>query len=311
MLSFKSGRPIAIIKGGKYNGKIVYVQNLYDNDGNTNTGDDFDDDEPFDYTTLLSHPVFQRMKKRQRMKEYDRIYRILNGDVRPRKDDELLREVLKIKNNKMLKDIKLGRKGKMVPIPNPDRESTNYYTAGANGSGKSYNMGDWMRQYKKLFPKNKIYLFKRNSRPDPAFKGIKFVEMDHEELVEDPLELEDLENCLLVFDDTARIRDKRVRELMNDLMLDALENGRKLHCSVACSNHLVADNKNTKIQLYESDILVVFPGSANAQISYVAKKYVGMDAKAIQKMLHLKSRWVLISKSYPQYVMYVKGVYIL
>lgn len=309
MLSLKDGKPVAIIKGGEYDGKLVYVKSKYDDEGNLNTTDE--EDLPFDYTSLLQHDVFRRMGKRERMDEYDRVYRMMKRKKKPRRKDKLYDEVKKIKQNSTLTALKLGREGKMMPIPDPDREATNLYIAGPNGSGKSYFLGQWMRAYRKIFPKNKIYVFKRSQRRDPAFKGIKFEDVDHDDFVTDPYELDELRNSLLVFDDTSRIRDKKVCEGFKNLLMDALENGRKIHISVAVSNHLVADANRTKTQLYESDYLVVFPGSSDAQITYVAKTYVGMGYKAISKMLELPSRWILMNKSRPQHVIYIKGIYLL
>lgn len=330
MLTFKDGKgyvPIAIIKGGKSNGKIIYLKDPTDipedtpsdsdsdsdRDSDSGSDDDSDSEEdiPYDYPKLLNSDMFRKMGKRQRAREYDRIYRLMKRRKKPRKKDPVYENARTIKKQTTGKEFTLpvGR-GQLLPIPNPNRMSTNLFTAGPNGSGKSTIISLWMKQYRKLNPKNKIYVVKRDSEDDPAFKGIRFRDISPDELLEEPIELEEIRNSLVVFDDTARISDKKVNQAVKAFMLDVLENGRKKGISVAVSNHLLADSGNTKTQLFECDILVVFPGSSNAQIKYVARAHVGMDKDQINRMLRLNSRWVLISKSRPQYVLYNKGIFI-
>lgn len=306
--SFRKGKPAGIVKGGKMNNKIIYINPpVHDNEDSS----DSDEEMPYDYPSLLNHKAFKGMNKRTKMREFDRIYRLMKKRKKPLKKDPLYDEIRRTKKKTSNKEINIYDRGVIYPMPDTTKLANNLYTAGPNGSGKSTAIAQWLKQYHKLYPKNDIYVFKRDSEPDLAFKGIEFIDVDLEEFADDPLELEDLRNSMLVFDDTARIRNEDINSAVKNLMLDALENGRKKHISVCVSNHLLADSTRTKTQLFESDIIVVFPGSSNAQINYVAKNYVGMSNSAIKKMLKLVSRWVLISKSYPQYVMYAKGAYFL
>jgi hypothetical protein len=41
---------------------------------------------------------------------------------------------------------------------------------------------------------------------------------------------------------------------------------------------------------------------------YALKNYCGFDNKTIDKILNLPSRWVLIGKQYPLYILHEKGV---
>lgn len=251
------------------------------------------------------------MKRKKRYDEYDRIYRMIKKNKKPRKDDYLYNKVKEIKKSNIMNEITINDRGEIQPIPNINRQSNNVYAAGPNGAGKSTSIANWAEQYQKLFPKNKIHVFKRDTEDDLAFDNLKFIDEDLEDMIDDPYELDELSNSLLIFDDTSRIRNKEVNSAVKELMYDALENGRKKKISVCVSNHLVADKNNTKTQLYECDTLIVFPGSSNAQIRYVCGTYVGMSKKQINKLFKLRTRWILISKSYPQYIIYDKGVYIL
>ncbi len=238
MLTFKKGRtPIAIIKGGKLNNELLFINNPNN-----------------------------RKEQIQEIEVHD---------------------------------------GKVIIFPDPS-QATRMYTGGPSGSGKSTVEAKWVKQYQRMNPDNKVFLFKRDEEFDPAYFGLN---------VEDPInpktDLNELRNSMLIFDDIAEIQDEQEREDTKHLLKDALKNGRKKNISVACSNHLLYDGNKTKDMLYQCDKLIVFPGSSNYMIENLCKRFVGMGKKAIDKLLRLPSRWVMISKKYPQYVVYENGAYIL
>jgi ADP-heptose:LPS heptosyltransferase len=78
------------------------------------------------------------------------------------------------------------------------------------------------RTYKKQYPDNKIILFS-NKPSDPVFDRLEYIErvVINEDLLEDPITLNELEDCLVVFDDveynTVKEIDKeldRIRDLI-------------------------------------------------------------------------------------------------
>ena len=80
------------------------------------------------------------------------------------------------------------------------------------------------------------------------------------------------------------------------------------------TNHLIIPNekKFARTVLNEIQYLTIFPKSGSSQqIRYVLKTYFGFKDKQITKILNLDSRWVRISKSYPMYILYDKGAYIM
>jgi chromosomal replication initiation ATPase DnaA len=78
--------------------------------------------------------------------------------------DKKKNKTLSIENDKFnvtdyLKHIKLTKpKEKIQYIPNKKTERQILYITGASGSGKSYYTKQYCDQYRKLFPKNPIYL---------------------------------------------------------------------------------------------------------------------------------------------------------
>lgn len=209
-------------------------------------------------------------------------------------------------NNKkdQIKEIEI-QDGKLIIFPDPTK-TTRLYVGGPTGSGKSTIIGNWVRQYSKMNPDNRIYIFKRDNEYDSAFHGLNI-----EDDISPKTDLTKMKNSIIIFDDIAEIRNENKRIDTKFLLKDTLKNGRKKGISVICSNHLLYDRNKTKDILYQCDKIVVFPGSSNYMIENLCKKYVGMSKTAIDKLLRLPSRWALINKSYPQYVIYETGAYII
>jgi hypothetical protein len=130
---------------------------------------------------------------------------------------------------------------------------------------------------------------------------------------EEPIDIYDLpEGCFCVFDDVDSITNKKVLKAVEDLENSIHQIGRKLHINIIKTSHLGANGLKTKLVLSECQYLVCYPSSGSfAQISYVLKQYVGMSNKDLEKLKKLRSRWTMISKTYPQYVLSETSAYLL
>jgi energy-coupling factor transporter ATP-binding protein EcfA2 len=205
--------------------------------------------------------------------------------------------------------------GILQPIPNiKTREIP--YVAGPSGSGKSTWASKFAELYHKLHPDNEIYIFSRVAK-DPAFDKLHPVRVPVDEsLVADPIDImEEIEDHdLVIFDDCDTITDDKVKKAISKVKNDILETGRHKNICCIVTSHLINgnDRKDSRTILNECHNLTIFPASGGAYgIKYALKNYWGMGAKDIDKIMKLPSRWVTISKNYPQYVLYEKGSYIL
>lgn len=205
--------------------------------------------------------------------------------------------------------------GTLQPVPNiKTREIP--YVAGPSGSGKSTWASNFAELYHKLHPKNEIFIFSR-LKEDPAFDKIKPVRIPIDEtLITEPIDImEDLEDHdMVIFDDCDTITDDKIKKAISKIKNDILETGR--HKDICCivTSHLINgnDRKDSRTILNECHNLTIFPAAGNAYgINYALKNYWGMGAKDIGKIMKLPSRWVTISKNFPQYILYEKGSYIL
>lgn len=236
-----------------------------------------------------------------------RIIGIVDDESSDSEDDDL-RKGLECKKNESVFPIVDLKKRFIIDI------------AGPSGSGKSTIMSRLAELWQKMNPKKKIYFFGRcDIKKDPAFnnlKGVIQITLD-ESLIEDPIDITseiDEQGCLMIFDDCLSLTDDKLRKEIEKLIIECMEIGRKLNCNMLISSHLVNpnDKKLGRSIMNEITALITFPKSGSAhQIKYALNKYWGLNKNQIQKILELNSRWVLISKGYPMYVIYDKGCYIL
>jgi adenosyl cobinamide kinase/adenosyl cobinamide phosphate guanylyltransferase len=285
MLNFKKGRPLAKISGGEFNGEILYI-NKENNDEQTCGGCNCKKCSK----RCVNKPCCKKCK----------IY-----FEESESSDDNIGDIMQIDD------------GKLIPIPSIDERSIDYI-AGPSGSGKSTYAANLAKSFKKIFPEKDFFIFSRtNSKNDPAFKGVKQIQVTIDEsIVENPIDItKELTNgCLILFDDCNTISDDKQKKAIDHLMKDILEVGRKLNIWIIITNHLVIpdERKLARAMMNEMQSLTVFPKSGSAQqISYCLKHYYGLSKKQIEQIINLPSRWVTIYKSYPQCVLYDKGAYIL
>jgi len=215
-------------------------------------------------------------------------------------------------------DLEFHTDKKLIPLPDFTNRFVEYI-AGPSGSGKSTIASGLAQEFRKMNPSTPIYMFSRtDAKEDPAFTKLKLIQIPIDEsLLEDPIdithEIQD-EGCLLIFDDCGTIHNDKLRKEVEKLMSDAMEVGRKLNCNMIITNHLIIPNekKFARTILNEMNMLTVFPKSGSAQqIRYVLKTYWGMANNQIDDILSINSRWIRISKNYPQYVLWETGARIL
>ena len=209
-----------------------------------------------------------------------------------------------------LKEVVMGKDEKLQPVPDRDIVEKIYISA-PSGAGKSTFTANWIREFKKMFRKDEIYLFSSIASDRVLDKQDPTRIILDEELLNDPIDVEELDQSLVIFDDTDTIRDKEMRVYLEGLRDHILEVGRHFDVRLLITSHLLSNYSSTRRVLNEATCVVVFPksGSGTYHIKNFLKIYCGLDSKQIKRFLNLPSRWVAIYRSYPQYVVYEKGAY--
>lgn len=210
-------------------------------------------------------------------------------------------------------ELKLGENdGEFQPIPNPESERQILYITGASGSGKSYYTKQYCMEYRRLFPKNPIYLFSSINEDSSIdeIKGLQRVRLSPE-LLEDELTSADFKDSMVIFDDTDCLTDKKMKLKVNGILNSILETGRHTNTYCIYTSHLPCAGNDTKRILNEAHAITFFPHSLGGRsLKYLLESYLGLDKAQIKKIKGLKSRWVSVMKTYPQVIISQKEAYL-
>lgn len=197
--------------------------------------------------------------------------------------------------------------GVLLPTPDVTCQRDVIYVSGPSNSGKSTFISKYLDEYKEIYPERNAFLFSAVTQ-DVAFDG----KVTRVNLLDEPVDIRDLQDSIAIFDDVDVISNKQIRDWVIALRDACLETGRHLNITTCCTSHQICNNLKTKILLQEATKVVVFPRSGSTyHITRFLKCYCGFTTPQINKFLSLPSRWVMVSKTYPQYVLYNDGAYML
>lgn len=279
-------------------------ESLSDQSEDTTSDSEYDlSDDDFD---LLDTKYYKDMKMPYRVNQSRLKMKILKGKA----DKNIIEATKKYVKEKKTKEI-IIYEGEIQPLPKYNEREC-IYVAGPSGSGKSTYISNYASEYKKLFPNNRIIIFSRVMYDECLDKLKPIRILINDQILEDPIKPSELTNSLVIFDDTDTIPDKILKECITKLKNDLLEVGRHENIYVAISSHLISNYRETRTVLNESHSITLFPAGGSVYgIKYILKNYGGMDQSDIAKAVKLPSRWITLKKTYPQAILYSKGVYLL
>jgi len=198
-------------------------------------------------------------------------------------------------------------------IPNKQQERQILYITGASGSGKSYYTQAYCKEYKKLFPKNEIYLFSSINEDSSIdkIKGLNRFILD-DTFIKEEIMTADFRNSIVIFDDTDCISNKILKNKINSILNQLLETGRHFNTSVIYTSHLATAGLDTKRILNEAHSITIFPSSLGGRsLKNLLENHLGFDRHQIKKIKNINSRWATIVKTYPMVVLSEKEAYLL
>ena len=307
-LTFKKGKPIALIKKGKYNGKkLNLVVETFDNimDNNSDSEDEVKND-PTDLIDIAEVMKILKSSKKSGPKDMKNLIMSIKGTKIAEEDNiRNLGNIYKNKIDDFNKKELIIHDGFMYPILEQKR-ANRLYVVGPSMSGKTTYVSNLL----KVNCPKKLYLFSDVDQ-DPLldkFKPIR-IKLDME-LVENPIKSSELSNSLVIFDDIDAIQDKKIAKAVFALRDSLLTRGRHDGVSVICTNHIATAGNETKKILNECTAITIFPKSG-ISYDYLLTRYCALSKPQINKIKSLPSRWVTILKSYPMVVIYSQGTYLL
>lgn len=233
---------------------------------------------------------------------------VVRGDGRDQEKLLYVNTELKPHKDKS-KKIELSYDNYFEVLPNPNEKKRDiYYIAGASGSGKSHVAKKIAQNYKKMYPDRKVYIVSQLEQDDTldTMKGVK-PERIPIDLVKD-IEINNLSNCLFIFDDVDNIKPKEGGDEIQRLIDDIAIMGRS-HTkdqggvSMCFLTHYITNFKKTRLLLNEATHYILYPQATSTnQLYYILNKYLGFDRKEIKNLKKMNSRAVVIHKNMPQFM---------
>ncbi len=291
----KTERPIALIKGGIDDGRIIFLGEEKEENNepccrrcSANCNDDYRccnkcDGGCFDELTGGN--------------EYDRIFG---------------KEIKKVKMGH-LPYINIKDDGVIIPIPRivkaGELKRENVFISAPEEAGKSFWASRYVEQYLKMYPKAKFFLFSGQDKDEQLDKLKPFRMKLDKKLIDKPLQPAEFPNrSIIVFDDINGLSDKKLQKEIASLRDRLLEKGRHKCLFILSLNHNPTNGNETKASLSEASSIVLFPKGGDVHhIDYVMKKYLGYSTKNIKDLKGLGVRWLQCHKRSPQFILHEKG----
>jgi len=189
-------------------------------------------------------------------------------------------------------------------VPNNKTERQCLYVCGQSGSGKSYFTTNYVKEYKKMFPKRNVYVISSIAE-DKSIDSLKpkRINVLHPEFMFDEFTAEDFKDSLVIADDVD-VFPTKIKKKVLTIINSILQIGRHFNVSLCFTTHNPCAGNETKILLAEAHIITVFPKTTgNRALKYLLDSYLGMDKSQIAKLKKLKSRAVSVIRGYPQVVL--------
>lgn len=195
-------------------------------------------------------------------------------------------------------------KGKFQLCPNFNKERECILISGPSGAGKTYLATRYLTKYKKLNPKNPIYLFGTKPFDKKDFKEKYIKPLLNKENTK-KLKVSDFKNCIMVFDDVENMSyDPDTQMNIQRFLEEVLNVGRSLAISMIIISHILMNYRFSRNMIMECNKVAMFPRSgARHQYENFLSKYVGLDKKQIQEALKTNSRWLVVDKECPISIM--------
>ena len=162
-----------------------------------------------------------------------------------------------------------------------------------------------------MHPKREVLLISPVEN-DPAFDDLPINKIEpNEELLDNPIDLNELENSLVIFDDTDSIVDPKVKKMIQDLISRVLEVGRHKNISAIICIHKICNFRETRTLLNEAHYVVLFlRGNRSHMTKYYLKQHQDISRKGMKKLYSIPSRYIVFSNTFPSPILHERGCYI-
>lgn len=199
--------------------------------------------------------------------------------------------------------------GTIVPImvEQDDGYPNRVFIAGGTLCGKSLMASVLCNDYNSQHKKNNIIVVSsvddtRNYN-DVRVKRLVCMKVD-DSLLDDPIDLERLKKSCTVFDDIEAHEDKDVVRELENMRDRCIRTGRHYDTACIVSNQTLLGSDKTKQALSNCFQVIAYPSSAGKyQLTQFLTRYMSFNKDQIQRIMNLPSRYVLINRTMPNYIL--------
>lgn len=201
----------------------------------------------------------------------------------------------------------------MIAPTNIIHQVSNFFITGAQGTGKS----DFVKQYLRVFIKmNKdipIFLVSEGSE-DENLDPLITKRLSPNSIVEEELTFEDFEDVakqygglMIIFDDVDSLPNSKnngyMKKTTYDLMNSIINNSRKHNINVIFTSHIALAAADTGTMIRSCSNWIFFRAGITKQIENCAIKYFGMSERQMRQLKIFldkdKSHWISVNKTLP------------
>lgn len=340
------GFPFAVIEGGFLDGNVLRVDPFPNKE-------ELGINKYVDPIEILESRGLIRNIKKTPKKTYEQLKDLIYAEEE-RPDEEIqqlyekARETLKQRSGA---EFILNRGGCLRLIPNFERPEKRLviYLTGTAGAGKTTMACDFLKKYRMFFPDREIYLYV-HEMCDPTIKqceeeiNANFIDINAKnferveestekfpwlkqekkpkkrkresdyEIVQNPIPLNSMTDCAILYDDVQYLPEEDVRKAVLKLCDASIGAGRKLGQTVIITGQLATDYQRTRLTLNEADFIFGFPRSGVSRgLEYLFREYLGIgkNKDLMNRILNVPSDWFAIHTKNPQFCMHEKGAFLL
>ncbi|MBS3925928.1 MAG: hypothetical protein KGZ34_04475 [Nitrosarchaeum sp.] len=190
-----------------------------------------------------------------------------------------------------------------------NEEANNIYISGPSGVGKTLFIRSYIKHFLKKYPKAKILLFssKTKDKNIDDIKSVQRIRID-DDMIINPMTLSEISSkstpVMTVFDDIEDFQNKKLNIEINRLCNEVIRNGRANHIFNLYVNHDPCDYNKTKLFLKEATQVVMLPYRApKTTYNLIMEKYLKLDKKTQNQLINLKSKYVVVNRGRPEFVL--------
>jgi DNA helicase HerA-like ATPase len=184
--------------------------------------------------------------------------------------------------------------------------------SGISGSGKSTWSSKYIKNYLKQHKDNPFYVLS-NVNEDDVIDKLEPTRLDAYEIATEGMTVDEVTNSIMLIDDVDTIENAAIRKAIRSFVNNMLEVSRHYKTNLIITSHHIQNYQQTRTQLNESNIVVLFMKSNARAIKNYLKTYENFNEDQINRFLNLNSRWAMIYKGFghPPFVLCEKAAYIL